>query len=116
MLNTLHQRVSAASTTSGDFGDFSAGNSGSVDIDIEITVLTATDSIVWTLDRKGEDGNYTTIWTSRTVTASGSVLATVPVRGRVNQSAIAVLRLTRTITNTSGSASVTYSATVVGHQ
>lgn len=117
MVNTLHQRVSAASTASGDTGDLSAGQSGAVDLDIEVTAVTATDSAVFTLQKKGEDGTYTTIWTSAAVTGAVSVIKNnIPVRGGVCQSLPTILKLVRTITNVSGSPSITYSASIVGHQ
>lgn len=115
MQNTLHERASGAATETHNSGDFSAGNSRTVDLTIDIESVSATDSVVFELQRKGEDGNYTALWTSDSQTDAATLTLTVAVLGARDQGLPTILRLVATITVVSISPSVTYSSSVVGN-
>ena len=110
---SLFVHAPAAETVTGQSPDIASQGIDGVAVDINVTAMSGTSpTLTASIQRKGADGVWYTIWTGTAIAANGSQSVTIGAGCEVNKALPNMLRLVWTLGGTTHN--ITFSASVQG--
>lgn len=110
---TVLNSASAAYTASGASASLAVSQYRELAVDVNVTALSGTTpTIQYFVDRLGADGNFYTVWSSASITATGTASTSIGAGCATNAAFGTAVRLRWTVGGTTPS--VTFSASLVG--